>query len=121
MRLSRPVLLFAAVLLCMPPALANESGAKAESELVLARELIAEREQLDRMKLDQSVSREAVLAQERKLMEVRSRLAAVLAGELARQSTDADQWRQAWESMKGFLREKLREFLDEPPPGTTRT
>jgi len=121
MRFSSPALLLAAALVCMPAVLANEGGTKAESELVLARELIAEREQLDRMKLDQSVSREAILAQERKLMEVRSRLAAALAGELARQSADADQWRQAWESMKGFLREKLREFLDEPPPGTTRT
>lgn len=111
-------LLLAVTLAGMAPVLASETEARPESELVLARELIAQREKLDRMKLDPGVTKDAVLAQERRLMEVRSRLAAALAGELARQSADADQWRQAWESMKGFLREKLRQFLDEPAPGT---
>ncbi|MCW5620907.1 MAG: hypothetical protein KIS79_07380 [Burkholderiales bacterium] len=94
---------------------------EASGELALARELIAQREQLERMKLDGSVSRDALLAQERQLMEVRSRLVTALAAEMARQSTDSEQWRQAWESMKGFLRDKLRHLLDEPPAGPART
>lgn len=94
---------------------------EASGELALARELIAQREQLERMKLDGTVSKDALLAQERQLMEVRSRLVTALAAELARQSTDSEQWRQAWESMKGYLRDKLRHLLDEPPAGPTRT
>jgi len=115
--------LFLVALVSVPLAAAAQSAdpPQAGGELALARELIAQREQLDRMKLDPGMPKDALLAQERTLMEVRSRLAAALAGELARQSADAEQWRQAWESMKGFLREKLRSLLDEPQPGTTRT
>jgi delta 1-pyrroline-5-carboxylate dehydrogenase len=122
-RASLTALFLLAVLVSAPHAGAAQSAdpPQAGGELALARELIAQREHLDRMRLDPGMSKDALLAQERKLMEVRSRLAAALAGELARQSADAQQWRQAWESMKGFLREKLRNLLDEPQPGTTPT
>jgi len=116
-----PALLLVVTLAGVPGVHAQEKPAEADSELVLARELIAQREQLDRMQLDPNVSKDALLAQERKLMQVRSRLATTLAGELARQSADTEQWRQAWEAMKGFLRDRLRQLLDEPEPGTTRT
>ena len=116
-----PALLLVATLAGVPSVHAQETPAETDSEVVLARELIAQREQLDRMKLDPNVSKDALLAQERKLMQVRSRLATALAGELARQSADTEQWRQAWEAMKGFLRDRLRQLLDEPEPGTTRT
>jgi len=123
MRASLSALFLVATLVSAPLAGAAESAdpPQASGELALAHDLIAQREALDRMKGDPSTSKDVVLAQERKLMEVRSRLAAALAGELARQSADAQQWRQAWESMKGFLRQKLRSLLDEPPSETTPT
>ena len=55
---------------------------------------------------------------------VRARLSGVLASEVARQSIDGEQWSQAWQGMKDFLRDKLRGWLEEEPrtpPGTTRT
>ncbi len=126
MRRSKPrplfVLMLAFSLVLSPYALAGDPAESGRGgEVALARELIAQREQLDRMRLDQSVSKEALRAQERRLMEVRSRLAAAVAGELARQSADAEQWRQAWESMKGFVRDKLRTLLDEDTAPATRT
>ncbi len=119
-RLIAPLVLVA-TLAGVPLVHAQDKPAGADPELALARDLIEQREQLDRMKLDPTVTKEALLAQERRLMQVRSRLATALAGELARQSTDSEHWRQAWESMKEFLRDRLRQFLDEPEPGTTRT
>jgi len=123
MRASLPALFLVAALVSAPLAGAAPSAdpPQAGGELALARDLIAQRELLDRMKLDPGTSKDVVLAQERKLMEVRSRLAAALAGELARQSADAQQWRHAWESMKGLLRQKLRSLLDDPPSETTPT
>jgi len=123
MRAPLSALFLVAALVSVPLASAAQSADPPQSggELALAHELIAQREQLDRMKLDPSVPKDALLAQERKLMEVRSRLAAALAGELARQSADGEQWRQAWESMKDYLREKFRSLLGEPQPGATRT
>jgi hypothetical protein len=107
------------------PALAQEKAPPDKaSELDLARELIAQREKLDRMKADPGAAKDAVLAQERRLMEVRARLSASLASELARQSVDGEQWGQAWQGMKDFLRDKLRGWLDDAPsapPETTRT
>jgi hypothetical protein len=107
------------------PALAQDRmPADKAGEAELARALVTQREKLDRLKADPGASKEAVLAQERRLMEVRARLSAVLAGELARQSVDSQQWSEAWQGMKDFLRDKLRGWLDEAPsaqPGTTRT
>lgn len=107
------------------PLLAQDSASADKSgEVELARELLAQRQKLDVLRADPGASREAVLAQERRLMEVRARLSAALASELARQSVDTDQWSQAWQGMKDFLRERLRGWLDEKPaaePGTTRT
>jgi hypothetical protein len=119
-------ILFLAVCLgAAAPALAQEEAPDDKaSEVELARELIAQREKLDRMKADPGASKDAVLAQERRLMEVRARLSASLASELARQSVDGSQWSQAWQGMKDFLRDKLREWLDQAPstpPETTRT
>jgi hypothetical protein len=102
----------------------EKAPADKAGEVELARELIAQREKVDRMKADPGASKDAVLAQERRLMETRARLSGALATELARQSVDGDQWNEAWQGMKDFLRDKLRGWLDEeprPPPGTTRT
>jgi hypothetical protein len=117
--------LWLAVLLAVGSAVAQPvaPGPRAD-ELALAQALIAERQRLERLKLDPGVSREALLAQERRLIEVRVRLSSALAEELARQSVDADQGQHAWQGMKDFLRDKLRSWLDdEPPPapGTRRT
>lgn len=104
------------------PLRASAAGAEAE-ESVLARTLIQERQALETMKKDPHAGKDAVLAQERKLMETRAKLSGVLARELARQSVDSDQWMNAWNGMKSFLRDKLRGWLDEPPatpPGSTR-
>ncbi|HZR03771.1 MAG TPA: hypothetical protein VFA81_11420 [Burkholderiales bacterium] len=92
-----------------------------EDEGVLAQSLLHERQKLATLKADPAAVKDAVIAQERRLMEVRAKLSAVLAKELARQSVDADQWKQVWQGMKDFLRERLRGWLDDtpapPPPG----
>lgn len=107
------------------PLRASAANGDAE-ESALARTLIQERQTLEALKASPHASKDAVLAQERKLMETRAKLSGVLARELAKQSVDSDQWQNAWNGMKSFLRDKLRGWLDEPraapatPPGSTR-
>lgn len=94
----------------------------ADDELALARELVSEREALDRMRADTATPRAQIQAQERKLAALRARLSAAMAEQLAAESADTAQ--QLLGNAVRLLREKLRSLLDESreaKPGQQRT
>jgi hypothetical protein len=126
MRTLSALIVAACMLLSAPSAHAQGTAAPPPDEAALARELADESEKLEALRRGLGSDSELTREQERKVMELRARLSAVMARELARRALDPQRWRHSLEELRNLLRDRMRPWLEPEreqrplPPGVWR-